>query len=323
MTEHTKQEALPGIGELPEYHGKQPVGMRTTLAGAGNRVAAPHTIGDRVVLVVEARVKAAGHKDTDGGLLYVETLKVADVFELGNDEGARLLATMRSLHRHDATTSPLPTLGDVGYTDASGVVLTPDELAALRGDPVRAILSPELTPVVVVYEDGSRDGWPDDYAKDCPRPKAGERWTTDRGELLVMQILHHETGEALEVAPDAVFVTQPPEPEDEPSAEVIAFPNSRPAPGDVPDLPDQWETPDRRDPEEIAADDLLPTKADLDAVNVPLTKLGEVLAGVTDRAHALRLVKAEQQGRGIAAKPRAKAVAMLEAHAAKLAEVSS
>lgn len=235
MTDPTHQAALPGIGELPEYHGKTPVGMRSALSGAGNRIAAPHSIGDRVVLVVEARVKAAGHKDTDEGILYTETLKVADVFELTGDQGARLLATMRSLHRHDAGFTPLPDLGDVGYTDGSGVVLTPAEVAELRGDPVRAILSDSLTPVVVVYEDGTRDGWPDDYAKDTPRPKAGERWTTDRGELLVTEIVHHETGETLEAIDGSGDVPPPAE-------------TSRPNLSAVPDLHggDAWETPDRQ-----------------------------------------------------------------------------
>lgn len=303
-TDPTHQPTLPGVNDLPDYHGTPAVGMRTGLAGAGNRIQRAHSIGDRVVLVIEARVKSAGHKATDDGILYVEGLTVADLFELPGDQGARLLATMRSLHRNDATgTAPVPELADVGYTDASGVVLTPEELAELRGDPIRAILSPELTPAVVVYEDGSRDLWPDDYPKDTPRPKPGERWTTDRGELVVEQLVHHETGEPFETVADAA----PPK--------LAAVP-------DLPPESDEWETADRRTPEEIAAEAELPTAAHLDAVNVPLTELGAVLAAATDLAELRRLLKAEQQGRGIAAKPRPKAVAMIEAAIAKASEVT-
>ena len=66
-------------------------------------------------------------------------------------------------------------LADVGYTDGSGVVLTPREVAALRGDPVRAMVTDDLAPVVVVYDDASRQLWPDEYAPDQPRPAIGDR----------------------------------------------------------------------------------------------------------------------------------------------------
>lgn len=203
-----EQPALPGIGELPEYHGKPATGMRTSLTGAGSRITRSHEIGDRVVLVIEARVRSAGHEQTDDGLVYVEKLKVDDLFELAGDQGRRLLSTMRSLHRtaEDAVQGrqPIGDLGEVGYTDAAGVVLTPAEVAELRGDPVRAILAPELTPAVVVFDDGTRDLWPDDYAKDTPRPHVGAAWknTTTGEQLVVVELLHHETGEQLAHAPE-------------------------------------------------------------------------------------------------------------------------
>lgn len=199
----THQPTLPTL-ELPEYHGRKPVKMKTAIAGAGSRITRPHSIGDRIVLIAEVRVKSAGHEDTDDGLEYVERYKVLDLFELDKDQGARLISTVRSLYRtaDDAVKGrrPVPGLGEVGYTDGSGVVLTPDEVAELRGDPVRAILSPDLTPAVVVYEDGNRDLWPDDYPKDAPRPKIGDRYLTDAGEVEVLQLLHHETGEPIDPA---------------------------------------------------------------------------------------------------------------------------
>lgn len=227
----THQPMLPTL-ELPEYHGRKPVKMKTAIAGAGSRITRPHSIGDRIVLIAEVRVKSAGHEDTDDGLEYVERYKVLDLFELDKDQGARLISTVRSLYRtaDDAVKGrrPVPGLGEVGYTDASGVVLTPSEVAELRGDPVRAILSPELTPAVVVYEDGNRDLWPDDYPKDAPRPNIGERYLTDSGEVEVLQLLHHQTGEPIETAatPAVPDLPEPepelPEPESDPLASALA-----------------------------------------------------------------------------------------------------
>lgn len=267
------QPTLPTM-ELPEYHGRKPVGMKTALAGAGTRVTRPHTIGDRIVLVIEARVKKASHEDTDDGLVYAESLKVLDLFELDPDQGARLISTVRSLYRtaEDAVKGrrPIPDLGDTGYTDGSGVVLTPAEVADLRGDPIRAILSPELTPAVIVYDDGARDLWPDDYPKDAPRPKVGEKYLTEGGDAIVTQLLHHETGEELaalaDVPTEAEIIRQAaieaanaeeagnpeeqaaiiadavaelvPDPETEPTrrAPLAAVPDLPPAPDDAPEL---------------------------------------------------------------------------------------
>jgi len=172
------QPTLPTM-ELPDYHGRKPVGMKTALAGAGTRVTRPHTIGDRIVLVIEARVKSASHEDTDDGLVYSEKLKVLDLFELDPGQGSRLIATARSLYRTgaDAITGrrPIPDLGDTGYTDASGVVLTPAEVAELRGDPIRAILSPELTPPGISGPTTTRRTRPGRRSARSTSPKAGTR----------------------------------------------------------------------------------------------------------------------------------------------------
>lgn len=205
----THQPTIPDL-ELPEYHGRRPVGMRTSLLGAGSRITRPHTIGDRIVLVIEARMKADGHDETDDGLVYSEKHKVLDFFELEGDRGARLLSTLRSLYRtgEDAIKGrrPIPDLAETGYTDASGVVLTPAEVAELRGDPIRAVLAPELTPAVIVYDDGARDLWPDDYPRDTPRPRVGDwlRIESDGlGPVRVERLLHHETGEEFTAPPTA------------------------------------------------------------------------------------------------------------------------
>ena len=292
------QPTLPTL-ELPDYHGRKPVGMKTALAGAGTRVTRPHTIGDRVVLVIEAKVKAGGHEDTDDGIVWVEKLRVVDLFELDPAQGSRLISTVRSLYRtaDDAVKGrrPLPDLGETGYTDGSGVVLTPAEVAELRGDPVRAILSPELTPAVVVYHDGARDLWPDDYPKDAPRPKIGDKYLTENGVALVTELLHHETGEAIG---DPVVPS--------------------PAPADG------WETAEPLRPltaeeeETRRIEATLPTSADFAFVDVQISELLGKLAAVTDLDHARRIEKAERQGRGRGLKPRAGAMTAIGKRLAEL-----
>lgn len=199
----TREQQLPSL-ELPEYHGRAPVGMKTSLNGAGNRVTREHSIGDRVVLVIEAKVKKAGHEETDDGLIYAEVLKVTDLFEIQGDPGRRLISAVRQSYRtaDDEANGRAPLseeFGAAGVTDASGVALTPSELDELRGDPVRAMLDEQTTPVVIVYSDGARELWPDDFEPNTTRPAAGERFETEDGDdVYVEKVLHAETGETVE-----------------------------------------------------------------------------------------------------------------------------
>jgi len=209
-TEIVHEPTLPEL-ELPDYHGRKPSGMKTSITGAGNRLTRAHEIGERVILVVEAKVKKAGHEELDDGLEYVEGLKVVDLFEIQGAPGKRLLSSVRQAYRTaDDQVKGRPALADgdvdlgsAGVTDASGTVLTPAELAELRGDPVRAMLSDATTPVVVVYSDGARELWPDEFEKDAPRPKAGDRFEVE-GEtgpaayVYVEELLHGDTGETLD-----------------------------------------------------------------------------------------------------------------------------
>lgn len=324
ITEPTEAPTLPGF-ELPDYHGKQPVGMRTGLTGAGTRISRAHSIGDRVVLVIEAKCKKAGHEDTDDGIVYTETLKVADMFELGRDQGARLLSVLRSLHRQAKDSAegkaPLPGAGDVGYTDGSGVVLLPEELAELRGDPVRVLLAPEMTPVVVVYSDGERMLWPDEYDADTPRPLIGSEADDEHeNPVSVVELLHHATGEPVDADPRAdvpateaegnqeAEVTAPPVP-------LAAVPDLPPAPGDVDPATDDWE-----DPEPV--DLVEPRPGDFVFVNVPVSDLRTRLAEEVDSLDvARRLLLAEQRrglDKGPVAKPRPGAVKAIEETIARL-----
>lgn len=334
---------LPTL-ELPDYHGRKPAKMKTAISGAGSRITRPHSIGDKIVLVVEVRVKSAGHEDTDDGLEYVEKYKVLDLFELESDQGSRLISTVRSLYRtaDDAVKGrrPIPDLGDVGYTDGSGVVLTEAEVAALRGDLTRATLSDDLTPAVVVYDDGARDLWPDDYPKDSPRPRVGESFSTTEGTgpVVVVELLHHETGETIETTParnarnasmsaasivdDEEFTEKAKKPKpvaavpDLPAAEEPA-PESEPDPfsGDLGDAVDGWDDDIRptalREVDEVEAS--LPTADDFKFVDQDITTLRIGLTDVEDLAHLRRIEMAEQQGRGRALLPRKGALAAIRA----------
>lgn len=310
------QPALPTL-ELPEYHGRKPVGMKTSLVGVGTRITRPHSIGDRGVLVLEVRMKADGHEETDDGLVYSEKHKVLDLFELSGDQGARLLSTLRSLYRTGEEAAkgrdPLPELGDVAYADGSGVVLTPAEVAELRGDPVRAVLSSELTPAVIVYSDGARELWPDDFTRDAPRPHVGGAFTSKAGDVTVTKLLHHETGEELIDNVRVLHLT--------PDADAAKDEYS----GDLGDSAAGWGNPDPATAARLAEaaesariEALLPTAADFGLVDCDIDVLKRYAAKVVDVAEARRLVIAEEQGRGRALKPRKGALEVLRARVAQL-----
>lgn len=324
------QPTLPAL-ELPEYHGRAPVGMKTAVSGAGNRVTRPHGIGDRVVLVIEAKVKKAGHEETDDGLVYAETLKVVDLFELDRDPGARLISTVRSAYRTAEDSSKgraaIPDLGDVGYTDANGIVLTPKEVAALRGDPVRVLVTEGLTPAVVVFDNGHRDLWPDDYDRDEPRPFVGQVYHPGTDEALeVVELLHHVTGERLEISaedlrPETVSI----------EVDASGFVDA------VEDFAEAFEAaePFESEPFEVAEDVdppppltsgekalllELPDAAAFEFVDCPIPELRAKVAEVADPVLLRRFLNAEKQGRGRALKYRQGA---LDAIHARLAEVGS
>lgn len=298
------QDTLPL--ELPDYHGRKPVGMRTSLSGAGNRIQREHGIGERGVLVVEYKCSAAGHRDTDDGLLYVESHKVVDMFEVGPKEGARLLAVMRQKARvaGDAgKRTPLEAdgvdMGEVGYTDASGVVLTPKELAAIRDDPASAIIG-DTSAVVVVYDSGERRIWPDEYDGDTIRPSVGDHLydPSSTSDVIVTEVLDGVTGEPVDdYDPDFVV-----------DAEILDA--DEPAAADTPEP-----FPDGGDDATITH---LPNAEDWTFVDRDIAALKDDLEDIIDADHLRRLVTAEQQGRGRALKPRKGALEAIEARLAKV-----
>ena len=344
------QPTLPDL-ELPDYHGRAPIGMRTALSGAGNRIAKAHGIGDRVVLVIEAKVKKAGHEDTDDGLVYVETHKVIDLFEIDRDPGARLLSHLRSQYRQAKDTaegrSPIPELGDEGWTDANGVVLTAQERAERRGDPVALLGADDLTPAVIVYDNGERALWPDEYARDSRRPRTGDI----HEERTVVELLHHETGETiadarppvdpadlveveiLDAADDDASELDPePFPAGDQPVEPYTIPDDDPEVAYVEDddgyaSPVPYEKPETEPedpplPGEAALAARLPNKLDFAYVDTTVPLLTAKLADVDDVVRLRRLVEAEKQGRGRELQARKGALDALYARLAELGQVT-
>lgn len=196
---------LPGL-ELPDYHGRKPAGMKTSISGTGNRIQTPHEIGTTVVLLLEAKVKVSGFEEGENGLLYVEKLSTKDLFEIQGAQGRRLVSAVRSAYR-TATDGeiPLPVDGDTYPTDSSGVVVTPGDTATIADDPlVDALTNDEKTPAVVVYSDGVRDLWPDEYDPGDPRPTVGTVVLDDEDRpSVVKSLLDATTGETIAEISDA------------------------------------------------------------------------------------------------------------------------
>lgn len=152
--------------DLPDYNGRKPSGMKTAVNGAGNRISQAHDIGDRVVVLVEARVKRAGHEEVDDGIVYAETLKVVDLFELPAERGRDLLTEARQLYRH-AEDEPAPDRGAAVTTDGSGTVMTPAEIAEARGESVESMTW------IVTFEEGHQRTWPAEFPPGTPVPVVG------------------------------------------------------------------------------------------------------------------------------------------------------
>lgn len=318
--EVTEQPTLPDL-ELPEYHGIKPIGMKSALTGAGTRIRRPYGIGDKVVLVVEAKVKKAGHEETDDGILYVENLKVVDLFELDRDPGIRLIRFLRSSYRtaEDKLRGRTPLaddgvdLGEEGYADGNGVVMTPAEVAERRGDPVAFLTGEEHTPAVVVYDDGDRLLWPDEYPKDTERPSVGDE--LDDGT--VVELLHHSTGETI--------AEWEGDPEDHRPALTVVEDVDDGGYGDV----EAYESPsDDVDappalPGEVTLEQRLPTPDSFAFVDTTVPILRERLDEVADLILLHRYLESEKQGRGSGKTARKSALDAIHARISVIEERST
>src|SRR5690606_35925884 len=79
----------------------------------------------------------------------------------------------------------------------SGVALTDEEVAEAKGE----TLSPDFEPCILVFADGSRAIWPDDYELTDSEPFAGDfirNPNTGAESLQIVKTLDIESGDVLE-----------------------------------------------------------------------------------------------------------------------------
>lgn len=363
MTETTGQLTLPTTTD-----GRMPAGMKTKISGAGQRITRPHALGDTVVLVLEGKIKSAGHEETNDGVLYVEAIATKDLFELSDAIGKPVLAALRQAARQADGESPMPGMGTEPVeeavrviVDGSGVVMTPTEVAEAQGRKVAAEFGPE-DPVVLQFEGGERGLWPDDWAGlGQSRADLGGIMrlpgSTKVGETgRVVAFIDHVTGEtigtweallaALEDDPEYRAAVEAEAAEVAAQVEEAKYAEADPdeagpfdvevdeGPGDdveyVEDADGFAEPAPPAAAEEGAevltgpwsgsgaAIEHLPEPADFTWVDRQVKDLKPKVADLTDRDHVLRLLKAEEQGRGRDLKPRKGVIEMLTKRAAEL-----
>ena len=200
------QPALPGL-ELPDHFGRAAVTQTTKLNGSGARFLGQHETGTRVIFLVEARTRSAGPftEAADGALDYSETHTIRDLFEIPGAAGPRLLSSLRQAYRTDDTGDAREPHEDAErFTDEAGTLLTAKEIAALRADPFSALVDHRIRPVVILYSDGARELWPEEFDANAPRPQAGDYFAAeDGGRVYVEKLIDAVTGEDLEAWSDA------------------------------------------------------------------------------------------------------------------------
>lgn len=192
---------------LPEFEGIIPVGIVTNMTGVSQRISRAIHIDELGVAVVEWELDSVNHKRTKDGVKRHQALKVLELFELEGSTGRRLLNHLKERYRAADDVDPLPFKhsGDealvdaviAGRTDGSGVAFTPSEAAEL------GIGSAD--PVTVIFDDGKRAVWPDDFPTGMARPvtlgariRVPGRTSGDLGE--VVQLLDFLTNLPLEGA---------------------------------------------------------------------------------------------------------------------------
>lgn len=205
------QPALPTL-ELPDFEGLKPVGVVTKVNGAGNRIARAMHLDDRIVLVIEAEVSNVGHASTDDGVKRVHTLRVKDLYELEGKAGLTLLRSLRQAYRiaDDTRHGRKPILADLEQPDGNGagIDVVVDDKGRIHTAPIGEGETLDGLPLVdvavLVFEDGSRALWPDDFpGATGPHPEAGERIHRPAGKKdaeaeLVRRVLDADTGETLD-----------------------------------------------------------------------------------------------------------------------------
>lgn len=286
------------MNDLGEYKGLPIAGHALALKGAGDGLSKAMRVsptdldpGEEIDLLVRAKAGNVTHKvdDIDAPSswtieqsLTAQTITIVSR-EFADDRIAQQLLAEAKLKEDDERKRGIHKLpgtgigdkGDLVHVDENGVLLTAAEVAERRGDGRPVFEQGPLAPVVVVFDDGSRLGWPDEYPKGDPRPRRGD--THPDTDAVVDHLLDHDTGEVVvETAADDVAAAK-------------AFGAG---------ASDDFEFPD---PIEV-------TEQDIADVDTSIVGVRTLIAEITDVARLRRMAKAEQGGRGKGADPRSKVI---------------
>lgn len=195
------------MNDLGEFEGLPITGHALALKGTGDGLSKavavkPTTLhkGDTVDLLVRARagnVLMREDKDNPDAWIREQSLMAETITIVEREFSDSRIEAQREANDKAKGIVKLPfpaplVKGDVVHTDESGNVLTDAEVAERRGHGQAVV---EVAPAVVVYTDGSRAMWPDEYPKGAPRPAVGDGGP----DGVVEQLLDHVTGEPIGV----------------------------------------------------------------------------------------------------------------------------
>lgn len=198
---------LPRVG-LPDFEGATPSGVDTKITGAGQRIERALYLEERLVVLAEVEVTNVAHTAGKGGVRRSHTMQVRDLYELPGKEGRRQLARLRTSFRQARDEAlgrtALPVFDDTStpecFTDASGVLLTPEELAEKQGLQIDL----DIDGVVLVFGDGQRGLWPHDWegldqSLGIPGQTMRRPNSSDAGDVAqVRQWLDPDSGEVID-----------------------------------------------------------------------------------------------------------------------------
>lgn len=139
MAEEEKPALVaPSQDELPETNGVVPRTVVVNLGGKSQRIHRAFTQGEKVILLVEAEISSIGTQKGTGGPALAQKATALDIFHFAPEAGERILRAMKKARNADEGErlgrAPELDPGVEVTTDANGVLLTEDEVAAARGN---------------------------------------------------------------------------------------------------------------------------------------------------------------------------------------------
>ena len=180
--------------DLGEFEGRKVGAVANRLAATDVDIARALHHGDTVLLFVQAKVADVGFR-ADGTLTRTQKLVADTILEVvDRDWGDETLTRLRRAKLRDDDAAQGRTAMGI-KTTADGVVLTPGDL----GDDGPLPLPPDDGEVVVVFADGERALWPDEFAVDVERPGVGDRLSIadEDVERTVVQLLDPVRGDVI------------------------------------------------------------------------------------------------------------------------------